>query len=402
MSRHFPPLPIEINYSGQYGSAKSRDMGRMLAALKRPDRVRGIALTGSRTYFDKLFNAIGCPLPALESFALRQRSTELEIPDTFFEGSNLRLRSLSLHPISLTSISRLLSSAPALTDLSLGINTKFDQTPIMSLLSDLQGMPCLRHLNLEIGRISFLDDLAQPTKPKEVFSLSKLTSFRYHGDDEFLNNLLAVFSAPSLRNVDIILNDTTLRSIPHLTQFIDDIRGDYRAAQLVLEKKCFRLSLLVQEEYVDSRRVRSCLDRSLRSSHQNWIMQMSTAFSGKLSTIEELCIVTLDEVQRLDERILWREFLLKFPSIKVLRMQNVNYLFVTRALSQLGDHGGPFNRAFLGALEKIELCKSTFCTAETQLASQLASFQPFVSARQQAGRPVNVSIGPPVCCGDSH
>jgi len=306
-------------------------MGRMLVALKRPDRVRGIAFTTEYTaYFDKLFNATGCPLPALESFALRQRSTELEIPDTFFEGSNLRLRSLSLHPISLTSISRLLSSAPALTDLSLGINTKFDQTPIMSLLSDLQGMPCLRHLNLEIGRISFLDDLAQSTKPKEVFSLSKLTSFRYHGDDEFLNNLLAVFSAPSLRNVDIILNDTTLRSIPHLTQFIDDIRGDYRAAQLVLEKKCFRLSLLVQEEYVDSRRVRSCLDRSLRSSHQNWIMQMSTAFSGKLSTIEELCIVTLDEVHKWDELIPLQEFFLKFPSIKVLRMQNVNNLRVAR------------------------------------------------------------------------
>jgi hypothetical protein len=131
-------------------------------------------------------------------------------------------------------------------------------------------------------------------------------------------------------------------------------------------------------------------------------MQMSTAFSGKLSTIEELCIVTLDEVQRLDEGISWQEFLLKFPSIKVLRMQNVNYLFVTRALSQLEDHGGPFDRAFLGALEKIELCKCTFCTAETQVASQLAAFQPFVSARQQAGRPVNVSIGPPICGGDSH
>ena len=170
MSRHFPPLPIEINYSDQYGSAKSRDMGRMLAALKRPDRVRGIALTGSRTYFDKLFNAIGCPLPALESFALRRRyNIELEIPDTFFEGSNLRLRSLSLHPISLTSISRLLSSAPALTDLSLGINTVFNQPPMMLLLSDLQGMPCLRRLNLEIGR--FIKDLAQPTKPKEIFSL---------------------------------------------------------------------------------------------------------------------------------------------------------------------------------------------------------------------------------------
>ena len=194
----------------------------------------------------------------------------------------------------------------------------------------------------------------------------------------------------------------TQMSIPHLTQLIDDIRGHYHTAQLVLEKICFRYSLLAQEEYVDLPHVRSCLDRSRLSSSQDWIMQMSTTFSGKLSTIEELCVVTLDEVHKWDELIPLQEFFLKFPSIKVLRMQNVNNLRVARTLSRLEDHGGPFNRVFLGALEKIELCKSTFCTAETQLASQLAAFQPFVSAREQAGRPVNVSIGPPVCGEDSH
>ena len=139
-----------------------------------------------------------------------------------------------------------------------------------------------------------------------------------------------MFSAPSLRDVDIILCHMTQMSIPHLTQFIDDIRGHYHTAQLVLEKNCFRYSLLAQEEYVDLPHVRSCLDRSRLSSSQDWIMQMSTTFSGKLSTIEELCVVTLDEVHKWDELIPLQEFFLKFPSIKVLRMQNVNNLRVAR------------------------------------------------------------------------
>jgi hypothetical protein len=38
--RYFPPLPIVIDYNCQRDDVKSKDMGRMLAALKRPDRIR--------------------------------------------------------------------------------------------------------------------------------------------------------------------------------------------------------------------------------------------------------------------------------------------------------------------------------------------------------------------------
>jgi len=44
----------------------------------------------------------------------------------------------------------------------------------------------------------------------------------------------------------------------------------------------------------------------------------------------------------------------------------------------------------LPALEEIELCMAPDIT-ESQRASELAAFQPFVSARQQAGRPVKIS-----------
>lgn len=103
----------------------------MLAALTRKrlqvDRVRGIylALSRSTADFNKFLKATRCSPPTLESLSLHHRhDEELKIPTAFLKGSNLCLQTLTLHYISLTLISRLLSSAIALTFLSLGINTK--------------------------------------------------------------------------------------------------------------------------------------------------------------------------------------------------------------------------------------------------------------------------------------
>jgi hypothetical protein len=88
LSRHFPPLPIDIKYD--YLTAKNTS--RMLVALKRPNRIRGIALIGKPAHLDKLFEATKCPFPALESLELRSRSEQdLEVPATFLEGPYLQL-----------------------------------------------------------------------------------------------------------------------------------------------------------------------------------------------------------------------------------------------------------------------------------------------------------------------
>jgi hypothetical protein len=47
-------------------------------------------------------------------------------------------------------------------------------------------------------------------------------------------------------------------------------------------------------------------------------------------------------------------------------------------------------------LEEIELAKNLSLTDESQRELELAAFQPFISERQQAGRPVKVFFGPEV------
>ncbi|KAH9994174.1 hypothetical protein BJV77DRAFT_313349 [Russula vinacea] len=122
--RHSPPLPIEIDFNGWFESwgksVTTKEMDRILAALKQPDRIRGITLTGSADDLNKLFKATRRPFPALENLALCERNYErLNIPAAFLKGTDLHLRTLRLQHVSLPSISRFLSSAPALTDLTL-------------------------------------------------------------------------------------------------------------------------------------------------------------------------------------------------------------------------------------------------------------------------------------------
>jgi hypothetical protein len=119
---------------------------------------------------------------------------------------------------------------------------------------------------------------------------------------------------------------------------------------------------------------------------------MTGAFSTKFSTAEELFLVCYNNDKSV-ESIPWCTFLPQFPSVKALRMEGTNNLRIARALHE--DHGGDL----LPALEEIQLCTMLFSTPQDQPASGgtvLAAFQPFVSARQQASRPVRVFWGPEI------
>jgi hypothetical protein len=384
-----PLIPIVIEYD-TYEKTTAKDMGRLLSALKRPDRIRGIHLSLYGTQLDKFFKATKCPFPALESLALHNINGRVKIPPTFLKGTNLyrRLRSLKLHPISLTSTSRLLSSATALTDLSLKIDSHFQVPDISHLLSQLRGLPYLRRLDLEITMP--VDYVRQLTDPNEKIPLAKLTSFHYHGDSAFLDFLMMGFEAPFLRDVYIYLYDWTqsLPPIPHLCQFINGLGEHHRAIQVILQQDYFDFSLLAPSEGDGhlSLRFRLHLPRfsRARSDLQNWVVEITSMFSAVLSTTEELVIIFKGVREK--EVITWRPFLEQFPSVKEFRIQGMNY-YHRVASALLPYHERP-NLFVLPALERITFRTTSYVADH---ASELAVFQPFVTARQQAGRQVEVT-----------
>ncbi|KAI0269724.1 hypothetical protein BGY98DRAFT_280108 [Russula aff. rugulosa BPL654] len=188
------PLPISIEYECLYGDTTGSALWRMRAALRHRDRVREISFGGPGfhsnrfatervgIFFGKFIRATSYHFPALESLALYfLYGHEPDIPATFLRGpdqSKLRLRRLRLYEAPLASISGLLLSATALTDLTLTNTTSntaiFDSSQGSSLLACLQGMQSLRNLDLTVPYFP-RDSQFQHSTSKDIVPLLKLT-----------------------------------------------------------------------------------------------------------------------------------------------------------------------------------------------------------------------------------
>ena len=385
------PLPIFIKYKCMYQDMSSSAIWRMRAALEQRDRVREICFEGSIGHFDEFFMATNCNFPILESLVLRcEFYKELKLPDTFLGGPdllNLHLRRLKLQHVFLASVSKLLLSTPSLTDLSLRIEMASGTSPEITLLACLQGMPCLSRLNLDIS----YKTPSPPSSSQDIIPLSKLTCFRYIGHSILLDAIVAGISAPSLRDFTMTFVDEILSPPVHLTRFITETEEHHRAVHVTFHEYVFRLSLLIRSDFDH------CAPASFFSRIPRWspesILRMSDSLSAKLSTVEELCVTFSFAKMATKDYILWHRFYQLFPSVKVLHTEGANYDCIAYTLLQ--DHEEPSDAfAYLPSLEEIEIGNDELWSRRRRSESELASFQPFIAARQRAGRPVKVFFRP--------
>ena len=381
------PLPILIDYKCMYQDMTSSALWRMRTSLEQRARVRGISFEGSIGQFNELFIATNCNFPILESLVLRcEYHKELDLPDTFLGGpdlSNLHLRCLKLERVSLTSVSRFLLFTSSITDLSLRIETAFGTSPETPLLPCLQGMPCLSRLELSISHRSPSPQFA----PNDIVPLSKLACFHYAGHSVFLDAIVAGISAPSLRDFTMTFIDRILLPLANLTRFIAETAEHHRGVHVTFHEEIFRLSLLTQSNFIHRTPI------SIQSRIPRWspeaILRMSGSLSTKLTTVEELCVTFAFAEMSTEDYILWRQFYKLFPSVKVLHWDGANYDCIAYTLLQ--DHEEPNDvPALFPALEEIEIGDGDYWTSQTRSESQLACFQPFISARERAGHPVKV------------
>jgi F-box-like len=391
------PLPIFVDYQSVYADVTGSALWRLRAALHHhPNRVRKIAFEGIKANLDKFFKLTNCTFPVLEDLSIQFRGPyDQKIPDTFLGGPDLsdsHLRHLGLFGVSLPSIFRFLLSATALTDLTL----HFDDSPRgpstdTALLACLKGMSCLRSLQLAFLSSSLLDTPSQPSTPKDIVTLSKLTFFRYIGHDTlFLDALVAGLSAPALRDVDI---HQCARIWPpmvvHLPRFINEIEEHYRVVHVIIQTWVFHLSLLVQLGYI-RHWMPGVKFGTISIRPPESIMRISSALSTRLATAEELHVTFEGASTDVWENLIpWRRFLQQFPCVKVLRTEGENNYCIARILLQ-GHEVPDDDVAFLPALEEIELEEIQEDSSSSQCEPELAALDAFISARQQAGCPVEV------------
>jgi len=148
-----------------------------------------------------------CPLSKPESLVLYfEAGFDLKHPGTFLRGPklpDLHLRRLNVGYALLASLSGFLSSAMALTDLSLEIDTVFGPLPETSFLACLQGTPRLHSPNptWALPKCESSKPIGSPLQsstPEYIASFSNLTYFRRVDHPVSFSALLAGFSAPPL------------------------------------------------------------------------------------------------------------------------------------------------------------------------------------------------------------
>jgi len=376
-------LPIRINYAWQ-NNLTSKDVERIAAALKQRNRVHGIVFEGQTLQLEEVFRKMRCPFPALERLEICCPCPP-KLPPTFLRGSAPRLRRLKMSPIHFKSISQLLSSAMALVELSLQIDTVFGPSPTTSLVAYLQNMPCLRWLTLSLPSLILPTSIpAFSENGGTIVPLSKLTFFRFYGHQVFLDDLMFRLAAPSLWTFSTELPGSSISPIWHISRFIADINAEYHGFRVTsLHYGSFTFSLLAQSECIDD-------PNPHFNFHSQDIMQIGNVLSPRLAIVKELFLISFYKSSPPATLWCWRRFLRLFPNVKVLRLQHKIMFEIAHSLQQ---DQGESNTTVLRSLEEIELCtwsRSTGSAAEDERRSAMEAFNPSLASLQRAGRSVKI------------
>ena len=398
LSSHWPILIDYYHFHRHWYQRIPEDIAgsaiwRMRAALGHRDRVREISFAGSGDLFKPFFRATNHHFPVLESLVLCSHNYEPNIPATFLRGpdqSDLPLRRLQLCGTSLSSVSGLLSSATALTDLTLHVGSKvavFDLSQLSSLLACLQGMQCLRSLDLSTP-IVFQPSQSQNSTFKDIVPLLKLTRLYCSGSSMFLNSFMPGLSAPSLRDVSFVL--WTEVPLLHLSRVIDDVRQEFRSISVTYDFDSFCLLSSTYSGRVDH--LTPSFSLKVTGSYYA-IKSINNTPSTKLAMAEELTLnFPLPKTTKWERVLPLCEFLRQFRSVRVLRV----FPFMRTVGLHLRQDD---EEAILPLLEEIEVSVSHIVgysdeQHQGRVAEALAAFEPFVSARERMGRVVKVSIVP--------
>ena len=399
------PLPISIEYECFHGDTTGSALWRMRAALRHHDRVREISFGGPNfhgdrirtermgVFFGKFIRATSYHFPALESLVLYfLYDHEPDIPPTFLRGpdqSDLRLQRLRLYEAPLASISGLLLSATALTDLTLTNSRSnaavFGSSEGSFLLTCLQGMQSLCSLDLTAPYFP-RDFQFQHSFTKDIVPLLKLTRFHYSGPTIPLNNLMSGLSVPSLQDARFVL----CARIPFLyfSRVINDVRDEFRSISVAFDIGYFSLSSSIHSGKIDRFTGKPSFRFTMNCSPDS-IKSISTTPSTKFAMAEELALfVPTSNVTEWEHIFSLREFLRQFRSIKVLRVDP--FIREVALYLQQDDEEG-----ILPLLEEIELSiprltRDSDEEYQRRADEALATFEPFVSARERAGSLVKV------------
>ena len=213
----WPPLPIIIRNNGL--SLMPEDYDFDIATVHR-NRICEISLYLTSSQLQRLASAMQEQYPALIHLELMSGQAPT-LPDGFLGASAPRLQYLRLQSITFPALPKLLWSATDLVRLTL---EKIPHTGYISAEVIVAALAVLA--NLESLTVEFESPLSRPSrrgrrsKPPTRPVLPALTSFRFQGVSEYLEDLVARIDAPLLDFIQITLFHQLIFDIPQLGQFM--------------------------------------------------------------------------------------------------------------------------------------------------------------------------------------
>jgi hypothetical protein len=382
----WPPLRIIIAQYVPLTSKGGED--NIIAALGHNDRVCAINLALPSSLFERVFAAMQKPFVALKDLKLNAiDDTAPVVSDSFLGRSAPHLRHLRLVriPFPFPVLRKLLLSAPNLIILSIR------DLPHSAYFPPEAMATCLSALTrLEVLFIGFESPRSRPTResrlpPPTRSILPALTTLRFTGVSEYLEDLVTRISAPLLNLLVITFFHQLIFDTPQLVQFISrtpKLKG-YDEARVILSDQHATIAL-------PGRDSRLKLGISCRQSDwqlSSLVQVFTSSFPQALIlAVERLCILEYESSQpwwqddiEYDQ---WFELFHPFTTVKNLYLSRK---FLPRIVPTLQELVGERVTEVLPNLQRIFLQD----LQEPELVPE--AMRRFIAARQLSSRPIAIS-----------
>ena len=386
---YLPPLLLVIDYYGTRAMTQ-RDEDNVCLGLQEHGRVRGVVLRASSSSLRMCLGQMNQHFPRLRDLTLFSTTMEdmgLVLPETFQAPD---LRRLSLHDIGLPIGLSFLSSTIGLSTLSLTHIRHSCYFPPGHLVTQLQGLPHLEELSIgfAISPSSEEEPIPVPIPSVTLPSLRRLT---FHGEDVYLDNLVAQINTPLLERLSLTFFLDLAFGLVNLTEFIHRTKVfGCLVAQIVFNQD----GVSIDAGYYGQRGIGK-LSLHVDCKPPDWQINSATqvcnALGNILSTIEDLTLDLYVDAMRSDwmnthytlDSMLWHELLLPFVAVKKLHIGSSLTPELSKALQSIPE-GLVFN--LLPKLQELDI--------QLEMDDANMAFSGFLDTRRSLGRPIALSALP--------
>jgi hypothetical protein len=385
--RIWPAFPIVIDYYRTLPLARASYGYDIIAALKHPGRVSFFKLQAMDIcdrQAECILSALQKPFPLLTHFDIELDDNLSVLPADFLGGSAPRLQEFALSGMPYPSLPMLLLTTTDLVKLDV-----FDIPPTgyispEAMVASLAGLP-----KLEVLAIGFLVASSRPAKlhrpPLTRTVLPAITSFRFRGFGEYLEDLVARIDCPQLNQTAITyLNQVVDFQVVQFSNFIDRTVGPevtlFKHARFTFSYRTVAFTTYPHANHSPWDRrpatnIISCQGIDCQVSH---IAQVLSHMSAKLSNVVHLKLKVDPEglqLERTDD-VEWTNLLRQFSTLQTLHVSRGLAGLVALALEGIATE-------MVGeVLPSLDL----ICV----VGQPASSIENFIAARKLSGRPVTV------------